>query len=115
MKSGIYTGRTDKRCVYKLFSWLPYGAINALRNGTMKLFKYWPTKYVYKVAHPNGGIYPMCRCIFEKLVEHDFEDKKFFIPKNYDEFLRKRYGDYMQIPPEAQEYECCKTIVECKL
>lgn len=115
VKSGIYRGSEKKKQVYKLFSWLPYGVINALRNGTMKLFKYWPTKKVYKVAHPNGGIYPMCRCTFEKLIEHDFEDKKFFIPKNYDEFLKKRYGDYMQIPPEAQEYECCKTIVECKL
>jgi len=114
-KSGIYTGSAGKRKVYRLFSWLPYGAINALRGGAMKLFKHLPTKYVYKVAHPNGGVYPIPRCTFEDLEEHVFEDTQFFIPKNYDEFLRNRYGDYMQIPPEAEVYECCKSIVECKL
>ena len=79
------------------------------------MFKYLPTKYVYKVAHPNNGVYPIPRCTFEDLEEHIFEDRMFFIPKNYDEFLRKRYGDYMQIPPESKVYECCTTIVECKL
>ena len=115
VKSGIYTGTEKKRRVYKLFSWLPYSVINAMRGGAMKMFKYLPTKYVYKVAHPNNGIYPIPRCTFEELIEHPFEDKTFFIPKNYDEFLTKRYGNYMEIPPESEVYECCTTIVECKL
>jgi hypothetical protein len=55
------------------------------------------------------------RNTFEDLIEHKFEDKTFFIPKNYDEFLTKRYGDYMQIPPESEVYECCQSIIECKL
>lgn len=115
VKSGIYTGSAKKRSVYKFFSWLPYGVINAMRSGAMKMFKHLPTKYVYKIAHPNNGIYPIPRCTFEDLIEHKFEDKYFFIPKNYDEFLKKRYGDYMQIPPESEVYECCQTIIECKL
>ena len=116
VKSGIYQGRGLKYKVYKLFSWLPYGVINALRDGVMKLFKYVPTKYVFKVAHPNDPkIEPMERDTFEDLIEHKFEDKQFFIPRNYDRFLRKRYGDYMQFPPESEVYDCCKTIVECKL
>ena len=81
----------------------------------MKMFKHLPTKYVYKVAHPNNGIYPISRDTFEDLVEHSFEDKKFFIPKNYDEFLTKRYGNYMEFPPESEVYSCCETIIECKL
>jgi lipopolysaccharide cholinephosphotransferase len=115
VKSGLYTGSAAKRRVYGLFSWLPYGVINALRGGAMKMFKYLPTKYVYKVAHPNNGIYPIPRNTFEDLVEHPFEDRIFFIPKNYDEFLTKRYGNYMEIPPESEVYECCTSIIECKL
>ena len=115
VKSGIYNGSAKKRSVYKLFSWLPYGVINAFRGGAMKMFKYFPTKYVYKVAHPNNGIYPIDRCTFEDLIEHKFEDKTFYIPKNYHEFLTKRYGDYMQLPPESEVYECCTSIIECKL
>lgn len=115
VKSGIYEGRPWKRRVYALFSWLPYSVINMMRSASMKIFKHCPTKYVYKVAHPNNGIYPIPRCTFEDLIEHDFEDQKFFIPKNYDEFLTKRYGNYLEFPPEAEIYECCQTIVECKL
>ena len=114
-KSGIYEGSKIKRMVYKFFSWMPYCVINAMRSCAMKMFKHFPTKYVYKVAHPNNGIYPIPRCTFEDLIEHDFENTNFLIPKNYDEFLTKRYGDYMQIPPESEVYECCTTIVECKL
>lgn len=115
VKSGIYAGTAKKRRVYQLFSWLPYGVINAMRSGAMKMFKWLPTKYVYKVAHPNNGIYPIPRCTFEDLIDHVFEDKVFLIPRNYDEFLTKRYGNYMEFPPESEVYECCTTIIECKL
>ncbi len=115
VKSDIYNGSSAKKSFYKLFSWLPYSAINLMRDASMKLFKHLPTKFVYKVAHPNNGIYPIPRNTFEDLIEHNFEDKTFLIPKNYDEFLRKRYGDYMQIPPESEVYECCQSIIECSL
>ena len=115
VKSKLDTGHRWQIYVYKCFSWLPYGVINSFRDFTMKWFKHLPTKYVYKIAHPNNGIYPIPRNTFEDLIEHKFEDKTFFIPKNYDEFLRKRYGDYMQIPPESEELECCTSIIECKL
>lgn len=115
VKSGLDKRKGTKTFVYRLFSWLPYSVISLFRDITIKAFKYFPTKYVYKVVHPNNGVYPIPRCTFEELMEHQFEDKMFFIPKNYDEFLRKRYGDYMQIPPESQEYNCCTSIIECKL
>lgn len=115
VKSGIYTGAKKKAAVYSLFSWMPYAWINGLRAGAMKLFKHIPTRYVYKIAHPNNGIYPIKRETFEDLVEHEFEGHKFFIPRNYHEFLTERYGDYMKIPPESEIYDCCKSIVECKL
>lgn len=114
-KGGIYNGSSLKKKIYGLFALLPYGFINCMRNFSMKMFKHLPTKYVYKISHPNNGIYPIPRSTFEELIEHNFENRKFYIPKNYDEFLRKRYGDYMIIPPESEVYDCCKTIIECKL
>ena len=68
-----------------------------------------------ETALENNGVYPIPRNTFEDLVEHVFEDKVFFIPRNYDEFLRKRYGDYMKIPKESEEYNCCTSIVKCQL
>lgn len=36
------------------------------------------------------------------LTEVEFEGHKFLAPHNYDEHLRIRYGDYMQLPPEEK-------------
>lgn len=115
IKSGIYNQHGIKRFIYKTFAVLPYSIIRIMKDVTLKSYKHLNTRYVYKVAHPNNGVYPIPRCTFEDLVEHQFEDRTFFIPRNYDEFLRNRYGDYMQIPPESQIYDCCGSIVECKL
>lgn len=115
VKSNIYEGSAAKKAVYKLFSWLPYRAINSMRHFSMSIFKNRKTKYVYKVAHPNNGVYPIPRETFEDLIEHSFEGHMFYIPRSYDEFLTKRYGDYMKLPPEAEKLECCTSIVECKL
>lgn len=115
VKSGIYEGGKLKRAVYRAFSWFPYNVINYMRNASMTVFKHIKTKYVYKVAHPNNGIYPIKRSTFEELIEHSFEQYSFKIPKNYDEFLKKRYGNYMEYPPEAKKTDCCTSILECKL
>lgn len=37
---------------------------------------------------------------FAKAVEVDFEDRKMPIPVGYDAYLRKVFGDYMQLPKE---------------
>ncbi len=31
-----------------------------------------------------------------------FEDRQYYIPQECDKYLRKMYGDYMQLPPEAE-------------
>ena len=37
--------------------------------------------------------------IFKELIYIPFENKKFLAFKNYDEYLRNAYGNYMQLPP----------------
>ena len=34
--------------------------------------------------------------------KHLFESSKFYIPKSYDDVLRRRYGDYLTLPPEPK-------------
>lgn len=56
---------------------------------------------------------------FEKRILADFEDKKFWIPAEYDKVLRKSYGDYMKLPPEDQRvathyYKIYEKIEEAK-
>lgn len=40
--------------------------------------------------------------IFKDLILHDFEDIKIPVPRNYDEYLRTHYGDYMELPPDNE-------------
>ena len=39
---------------------------------------------------------------FDECIDVDFEDIQTKIIKNYDGFLRLRYGDYMKLPPESE-------------
>lgn len=41
---------------------------------------------------------------FEDMVEVYFEGHKFMAPARYHEYLSRRYGDYMQFPPEDQRH-----------
>lgn len=46
------------------------------------------------------GYWVVPKTCFEKYVELPFEDDSFKCPENYDEYLKKVYGDYMTPPPE---------------
>lgn len=41
---------------------------------------------------------------FEEVIDVKFENLVLKSPARYDEFLRVRYGDYMQLPPEDQRH-----------
>lgn len=43
------------------------------------------------------------RRIVEDLSEHVFENGVYAVPRDYDTYLRRIYGDYMQLPPEDQQ------------
>ena len=40
--------------------------------------------------------------VLENLTTHDFEGIPYSIPVDYDTFLSRQYGNYMQLPPEEQ-------------
>ena len=42
------------------------------------------------------------REVFEKFIDCDFEGHRLKILEGYDEYLRKMYGDYRQLPPVEQ-------------
>ena len=47
---------------------------------------------------------------FEEMIELEFEGLKFMGPKKFHDYLTKRYGNYMQLPPVDQRhpYHCGK-------
>lgn len=47
--------------------------------------------------------YAMKKNQFENIIEGEFEEHQFFIPKNYDEVLEQLFGDYMSFPPIEEQ------------
>ena len=63
------------------------------------------TKHSYEsssIVHVYYPIVPLNKRIFEGITEVQFENKHFYAPIGWDEFLRCQYGDYMQLPPEEE-------------
>lgn len=74
--------------------------LKALENN----LDYDSSEYIGCVVWLSGGmkdIFP--RKWFEEYEVVPFDKYEFRIPKNYDEMLRKIYGDYMQLPPEKDQ------------
>ena len=59
-------------------------------------------KYYY---HSFGSWFMSRRVKSEMVppVEIEFEGKKYFAPNNYDAYLKRIYGDYMQLPESAKQ------------
>ena len=43
------------------------------------------------------------RKTFSEFMDTSFEDGKFKVLKNYDEYLKGIYGDYMKLPPKEKQ------------
>ena len=78
-----------------------------------------PQKYLqafqqFEETYKHNGPGPKCVCVtqwegrifqsewFHDVIEVPFEDTTLIIPRAYDAYLRKLYGDYMQLPPEEK-------------
>ena len=52
-------------------------------------------RYAEKEIMPSNFI--------DEAISVDFEGKKYKAPKNYDDYLKKHYGDYMTLPPKNKQ------------
>ena len=77
--------------------------MKSIRNKIDKLYnKYVNTKNICVHAGSCYNYWYFPTTWFNELVDIQFEGIKFKIPKEYDSFLRKAYGDYMKLPPEDE-------------
>ena len=51
----------------------------------------------------HKSVWHVPRSVFEESVLMEFEGELFPVPKDYDCYLKRRYGDYMQIPPDDKK------------
>lgn len=66
-----------------------------------KKYDYDSSKYVGCITW-HDAIYHFERSDIDGSITLEFEGEKFRVPKKYDAFLRKIYGNYIKLPPENE-------------
>lgn len=86
--------------ILKLLSFLPYWFINLNQEISIRFLNILPLKNVSKLCHPGKGKVPHSKKYYEDIIECDFENHRFFIPKEYSVWLNERYSNPMKLPNE---------------
>ncbi len=89
-----------KRVMLHLLQWVPVSWTMKRLEKHAAYCKDDNSEYVMNVEGEEQRLYR--REWFHELQLHDFEDTRFFIPAEYDQVLKKGFGDYMKLPPEEQ-------------
>ena len=92
-----------RRVIYGMLALLPIKSLNSLVDKVCKRYNGENTGYFYEVCNSNRKFPPMPRNIYDETVRIPFRDGEYEASKNYDVFLKSRFGDnYMEeLPPES--------------
>lgn len=81
---------------------ISYKKLNQNMVRLIKKYKYEESDIVANLAWGIGEKESIPKNILKERMFFSFEGKKFYVPKNYDVVLSRRYGDYMTLPPESK-------------
>jgi len=85
--------RYGKKFPQKIDLMIKQKIYNAFSNNSKYVAVYWENRKDFRMFE---------RAWFDERMLFDFEDRKYWIPKEYDKILRLYYGDYMTLPPEKE-------------
>lgn len=86
-------------CSFASFSW----CIRRIDRIARKFEKNTNSRYVVNaVIYAKGEREILERAWFKDSMELPFEDRKYLAPIGADQYMRRLFGDYMQLPPEEQ-------------
>lgn len=88
---------------YKIFGFISIYSLNKMINKVMKYHLHPKTNMVSKLCHQGPNKPPISIDYFDNVEKHQFECFEFLIPKEYNDFLTGRYGDYMKLPPVEEQ------------
>lgn len=91
------------RAGYQMLKILPYSWLRVLRRGITA----WLTKedtewYVCPGGKYGGALEFYPKAWFKPVTRVRFESKEYNCPSNWEEYLKRHYGDYMKPPPEEE-------------
>lgn len=107
----ISSGSPDIQKIFRLkiyigaiMSFFPLNRWTAIYDQWNSLCKNGKSRYVTVATGKNHYFKEMyLRSNFSETTEGQFEDLIVKIPKEYDDYLRHMYGDYMRIPPKEKQ------------
>lgn len=93
-----------KKLIYKALSLLPMRFLIRQVDKNCKKYNKKDTGFRYEVCNSNRNFKPLPAHIYDELTELRFRNGSFLAVKDYDGFLRSRFGDeYMEsLPPEEK-------------
>lgn len=77
--------------------------ISAFIDKKIKAYNTTDSQWVFENAQGMIQKNRFNKKVFEQTIPVDFEDRKFMLFKDYDEYLRNGYGDYMKLPPKEKQ------------
>lgn len=103
-----------KLFVYKLVALLPMKFINKMINKACTKYNKKDTGYIYEVCNSNKKFKPCDSQMYKEYTELKFRDKKFMVVKDYDKFLKSRFGEnYAEVmPPEEARIRSHGSVVK---
>lgn len=122
-KSNIQVWRNNEGIDYiKLLEHIPFIILSKICSRNWIINKYnhiaqkynaASNKYYYPQGVINYGKLVIPKEVLDETIDALFEDSVFKIPKRYDVYLTRSYGNYMKLPPEDQR-ENRHQIIEVK-
>ncbi len=107
-------GNSIGKHVKGLLAWVSKDKINKRIEAASSKRDYDSSKYVvnYFGAYGRREIVP--RFIFGEGIDLEFEDIQIKVPKHYDSYMTRIYGNYMELPPPEKRVNIHNaTIVDC--
>ena len=106
-QTGIVTGTTViKRLAYRLLNLIPPTFVFRQLDNLAKRYNGRKTKLVRTLTFPipRGGRFGFPAEWFVETIDMTFENKTFRTMREYDEYLKFKYGDYMTLPAENKRH-----------
>lgn len=66
-------------------------------------YKYEDSEYVIRMRNtPNGFTGALKKEVYNPAIKKKFAGHEFYVPRDYDAWLKRFFGDYMTLPPEEK-------------
>lgn len=86
-----------KRFAYKCLRLIPTNFFYNRLDSAMKMYDYESSRFVTRWRTSNGAVSIFEKNVVEPLSVVSFENERLSCPADYDTYLTKTYGDYMQL------------------